>query len=228
MSLKLYMHPLSSYCHKALIAFYENEIPFEIKRVDEPSVSRELKELWPVARFPVLHDEAREEVIPEASIIIEYLAQHYPGKLKLIPEDPERARQVRLRDRFYDNYMHAALQKYALNGMRPRDKRDPLGIDEALAMFRTTLEMVEVQMAGRTWAAGEEFTMADCAAAPPLFYGNLLLVSFRDTHPTAAAYLDRLMRRPSYARALEEARPYMHLLPHPAFADRASGAVSGD
>jgi glutathione S-transferase len=213
MTLKLYMHPLSSYCHKALIAFYENGIPFEIRRTDDAGVAAELKELWPVNRFPLLLDEARAERVPESTIIIEYLAQHYPGKVKLLPADPQLAWQVRLKDRFYDNYLHTPLQKLAFDRLRQQDQRDAFGVAHAVAMFRTALDMVEAEMAKKSWAVGEEFTMADCAAAPPLFYGNHFLGPLRNSHPAAMAYLDRLMERPSYARALKEARPYLHLLP---------------
>lgn len=213
MSLKLYMHPLSSYCHKAMIAFYENEIPFEAKRVDDPEIFGELKNLWPIGRFPLLRDESRDRLVPEASIIIEYLAQHYPGKVKLIPDDPDLARQVRMRDRFFDNYMHAPMQKFAFDRVRPQDKRDEYGVDEARALYRTALDMIEVSMANKTWAMGDEFTMADCAAAPTLYYGNRFFGPFRESHPNTTAYLDRLCSRPSYARALEGAKPFFKFLP---------------
>jgi glutathione S-transferase len=101
MTLKLYMHPLSSYCHKVLIAFYENDIPFEVKQLDNAAVAGEFKAMWPMARFPLLRDERRDYVIPESSIIIDYLALHYPGKVKLVPDDPDLARQVRMRDRLF-------------------------------------------------------------------------------------------------------------------------------
>jgi glutathione S-transferase len=213
MTLKLYMHPLSSYCHKVLIAFYENDIPFEVKQLDNAAVASEFKAMWPMARFPLLRDERRDHVIPESSIIIDYLALHYPGKVKLVPDDPDLARQVRMRDRFFDSYMHTPMQKIPADRLRPENKRDPLGVEEARAMYRTALDMVESEMAGKTWAMGDEFTMADCAAAPALFYGDKFFGPFRETHKNAMAYLDRLKARPSYARALEEAEPYMHLVP---------------
>jgi glutathione S-transferase len=212
-TLKLYMHPLSSYCHKALIAFYENGIPFEAKVLDDATVFGEFKKLWPIGRFPVLRDEARDATVPESSIIIEYLALHYPGSVKLLPDDPDLARQVRMRDRFFDNYLHTPLQKFPADRQRPQDKRDPLGVDEARAMYRTALDMLEAEICHKRWAMGDDFTMADCAAAPALFYGNRFFGPFRETHRSAMAYLDRLMARPSYARALQEAQPYMHLVP---------------
>lgn len=213
MTLALYMHPLSSYCHKALIAFYENDIPFEPKLVDNATAASELKKLWPIGRFPVLRDTARDRTIPESSIIIEYLALHYPGKVQLVPDDPDLARQVRMRDRFFDNYLHAPLQKFASDRLRPVDKRDPSGVEEARALYQTALDTLEGVMADKTWIMGADFTMADCAAAPALYYGDRFYGPFRQSHKNAMGYLDRLMRRPSYARALAEAEPYMHLLP---------------
>ena len=213
MTLELFLHPLSSYCHKALIAFYENDIPFEPKRVDDPAVYSELKSLWPTARFPVLLDTSRGAIIPESSIIVEYLALHYPGPVKLIPDDPDRALQVRLADRFFDNYLHTPMQKFASDRNRPADERDPPGLEHARALYRTALDRLETEIAGRAWAMGDDLTLADCAAAPALFYGNRFFGPFRESHPRAMAYLDRLMARPSYARALREAEPYMHMLP---------------
>jgi glutathione S-transferase len=186
--LKLYMHPLSSYCHKVLIAFHENAIPFEVKRVDEPEIDAELKRLWPVGRFPILFDTARDRLVPESTIIIEYLAQHYPGPVNLVPEDPDKARQVRLADRFFDHYLHTPVQRFVFDRWRPEDKRDAYGVDEARAMYGVALDMLE-------------------------FYGEKMLRPFRATHPIVAAYLDRLLARPSYARTLVDAQPFMHMLP---------------
>jgi glutathione S-transferase len=216
MTLKLYMHPLSSYCHKALIAFYENGIAFEEQRISDPQAAAELKAKWPVMKFPALMDTARDTFVPEASIIIEYLDQHYPGKTKLIPADPDRARQVRFRDRFFDNYLHTPMQKLAFDQRRPEESRDPFGVNDAREAYRTALDMVERDMAHKTWSTGDAFTMADCAAAPALYYGNRLLLPFDKTHPNATAYLGRLLERSSYARALKEAEPFFQFLPKPA------------
>jgi len=213
MSLELFLHPLSSYCHKVLIAFYENDIPFVVKRVDDPEVAREYAALSPLKRFPILRDVGRGRVIPESTIIIEYLEAHFPGRVKLIPDDPELAWQVRLRDRFFDNYLHTPMQKFAAERLRPQAHKDAFGLEEARQMYVTALGEVEKEMTGKTWAMGDTFTMADCSAAPALYYGNRFYGPFRDTHPDALAYLDRLMARPSYARALEEAKPFMHMLP---------------
>jgi len=213
MALELYLHPLSSYCHKALIAFYENGIPFEPKRVDDPAVYAELKSRWPLARFPVLRDASRGVTIPESSIIVEYLALHYPGPVKLIPDDPDRALQVRLADRFFDSYLHTPMQKFASDRNRPAGERDPHGLEHAKVLYRTALDRFESEIADRAWVMGDDFTLADCAAGPTLFYGDRFFGPLRETHPRAMAYLERLKARPSYARALREAEPFMHLLP---------------
>jgi glutathione S-transferase len=213
MSLELFLHPLSSYCHKVLIALYENEIAFEGKRIDDPVIAREYERLWPLKHFPVLRDLARGRVVPESTIIIEYLQTHFPGRTRLIPDDADLAWQVRLRDRFFDNYLHTQMQKFAGDSLRPQDKKDPYGVEQARAEFVRALTMVDAEMAHSTWATGETFTMADCAAAPAIFYGDRFYGPFRATHPNALAYLDRLMARPSYARVLEEAKPFMHMLP---------------
>src|SRR4051812_10868151 len=212
MSLTLHFHPLSSYCHKALIALYENDTPFERRVVNlmDPTEAAAFKTLWPCRQFPVLQDAGR--TIPESSIIIEYLDQHYPGKTRFIPDDPDLARQVRFKDRFYDLQLHAHMQKVVGDRLRPDGQKDPHGVAEAKARIDVALGMIDNEMAGKTWAMGDQFSLADCAAAPPLFYINRLF-PLDGKHKNAAAYLRRLSERPSYARAVEEARPYFQMLP---------------
>ena len=215
MSLTLYFHPLSSFCQKALIAFYENDIPFTphmVNLFDEASATA-FRKIWPIGRFPVLRDEARDRTVPESSIIIEYLAQHYPGRTQLVPADGDAARQMRLRDRFFDLYVNVPVGKVVTDRLRPPGRNDPHGVEEAKALLRTSLGMIEQDMAKKTWAMGDSFTMADCAAAPALFYADKV-IPFGETHKNAAGYLARLMARPSYARALEEAKPYLKLMPN--------------
>jgi glutathione S-transferase len=212
MPLKLYLHPLSSYCHKALLAFYENEVPFEPVVVDG-STYTEFKKLWPLGKFPVLVDETRNEVVPESTIIVEYLTLHYPGKLQLIPSDADQARKVRMRDRFVDLYLHAPVQKFAADRLRPAGHKDPYGVDEARRAYHAALDILEPELTDRSWIMGEQFTLADCAAGPALYYGDIFFGPLEQTHARAAAYLARLVARPAYARVLEEARPFMHLLP---------------
>jgi len=214
MTLKLYFHPLSSFCQKVLTALYENATPFEpviVDLFDEASAGA-FKKIWPIGKFPVLRDEARDRTVPESSIIIEYLAQHYPGKSQLVPADAELARQTRLRDRFFDLYVNVPMQKVVTDKLRPAGKNDPYGVEQAKTLLETSLGMIDQDMATKTWVMGDGFTMADCAAAPPLFYANMLM-PFGATHKNAARYLDRLMKRPSFARAVEEAQPYLKLMP---------------
>jgi glutathione S-transferase len=214
MSLKLYLHPLSSFCHKALIAFYENEIPFEPIIVDlgDETSRDDFKKIWPIGKFPVLRDEAQDRTIPESSIIIEYLSQHYPGNTALIPSGADLARQTRFRDRFFDLHVHHSMQKIVGDTLRPAGHNDPHGVEQAKALIHTAYGMIEHDMATKTWAMGDSFTMADCAAAPALFYANLA-VPLGDKYKNTAAYLDRLMARPSYARVLKEAQPYFKFFP---------------
>jgi glutathione S-transferase len=214
MTLKLYFHPLSSFCQKVLTALYENGTPFEPIIVDlfNEASAAAFKKIWPIGKFPVLRDEARDRTVPESSIIIEYLAQHYPGNSQLVPADAELARQTRLRDRFFDLYVNVPMQKVVTDKLRPAGKNDPYGVEQAKTLLETSLGMIDQDMATKTWAMGDGFTMADCAAAPPLFYANMLM-PFGATHKNAARYLDRLMKRPSFARAVEEAQPYLKLMP---------------
>ena len=214
MSLKLYFHPLSSFCQKALIALYENDTPFEPIVVDffNEASATAFRKIWPIGKVPVLRDEAKDRTVPESSIIIEYLAQHYPGTLRLVPADADLARQTRLRDRFFDLYLNVPMQKIVTDRLRPAGKNDSHGVGEAKALLQTAIGMVDDDMETKSWAMGDGFTMADCAAAPPLFYVNMLM-PFADTHRNATRYLRRLMERPSFARAIEEAQPYLALVP---------------
>ncbi len=214
MSLTLFFHPLASYCQKVLIAVYENETPFVPHIVDlaNQASGTAFRKLWPVGKMPVLRDEARDRTIPESSIIIEYLAQHYPGRTGLIPADPDLALRTRLADRFYDLYVHEPMQRIVGDRLRPAGKNDPHGVDTARTMLRTAYDMIDGEMATRTWATGDAFSMADCAAAPPLFFANKLM-PFGDSHRNVTAYFERLKQRPSCARTLEEAQPYLKLFP---------------
>jgi glutathione S-transferase len=214
MSLKFFFHPLASYCQKVLIALYENGTPFEPHLVDfsNEASAAAFRKLWPVAKMPVLRDEARDRTIPESSIIIEYLAQHYPGPTPLIPADAELALQTRLRDRFYDLYVHDPMQRIVGDRLRPAGKTDPYGVEAARAQLLKSYGMIDAEMAARTWAMGEAFTLADCAAGPPLFFANKLM-PFGESHRNLAGYFERLTRRPSFARSLAEAEPYMKFFP---------------
>jgi glutathione S-transferase len=214
MSLQLYFHPFASFCQKVLIAFYENDTPFAPHIVDlgDATSSAEFKKIWPIGKFPVLRDTARDRTVPESSIIIEYLAQHYPGRTQLVPTDADLARQMRMRDRFYDLYVNTPMQKIVTDRLRPAGKNDPHGVEEARALLTTACGMIEREMEAKTWVMGEAFSMADCAAAPALFYANMV-APFGDTYSNTARYLGRLMERPSFARVLKEAQPYQAIFP---------------
>ena len=214
MALTLYYHPFASFCQKALIAFYENGTAFEPVVVDlgDPESRAAFAAVWPLAKFPVLRDEARGLTVPESTTVIEYLAQNFRGPTALIPVDTGLALQARIWDRFYDNYVQHPLQKIVADRLRPTDRRDPHGVAEARALLDTAYGMIESEMAAKTWAAGEAFTLADCAAAPALFYAELVQPFGKD-HRHLRAYVDRLLARPSFARVVEEAKPYRHLFP---------------
>jgi glutathione S-transferase len=214
MSLTLHFHPLASFCWKALIALYENGTPFTPNSIDlgNPAERAALLKLWPLGKFPVLRDEARNQTVPESSVIIEYLDRYYPGRTKFIPDDPELALQTRLRDRFYDLYVHLPMQKIMADRRRPDGSKDSQGVEEARAQLRTSYNMIEQQMSDGGWAMGNDFSLADCAALPPLFYGNMV-EPFGSDNKNLTAYFERLKARPSIARVIEEAEPYFRMVP---------------
>lgn len=214
MSLTLLYHPLSSFCWKVLIALYENGTPFSPQQVDlgDPVQRAAFLELWPIGKFPVLRDDGCGEIVPESSIIIEYLDQHFGGGVRFIPADPARALQTRLRDRFYDLYVHMPMQAIVLDRLRPADARNPPGAEEARSRLRTAYGMIDAQMADGGWATGEAFTLADCAALPALYYADKV-EPIGPNHDHVTAYMTRLKARPSVARVLREAEPYFHMFP---------------
>lgn len=206
---RLYAHPFSSYSQKVLVALYENGTAFEYRSLEEPGANEELASLWPMRRFPVLVDQGR--TILEASCIVEYLDLHHPGPARMVPADPMAAMEVRMLDRVFDNYVSTPQQKVVLDKLRPEGRQDDHGVHEATAMLETTYAWLDRRMAGREWVAGT-FSLADCAAAPFLFYADW-------THPidpafaNVHAYRARLLARPSFARAVDEARPYRGYFP---------------
>ncbi len=208
----LYAHPLSSYCQKALIALYENATPFTYRMLahDDPQALDELARLWPLKRFPVLVDAGR--TVLEASVIVEHLDLHHPGPVRLVPEDRRAALDVRLMDRFFDNYVSTPQQKIVFDAIRAEADRDRQGVADARTMLETAYRWLDGTMAGRTWAAGDAFSLADCAAAPALFYADwthAIDPALANVH----AYRRRLLARPSFARAVDEARPYRWMFP---------------
>lgn len=212
MTLTLYAHPFSSYCQKALIALYENETPFDLKMVGphDPAAMAELKSMWPLAKFPVLVDDGTP--IIEATIIIEHLAVQHPGPVRLIPKDAARAVEVRFMDRFFDNYISTPQQKIVEDALREETERDPTGVKRARDMLDTAYAWLDERMKDREWAAGQRFSLADCAAAPSLFYADWSH-AIGDRFPRVTAYRNRLLKRPAFARAVDEARPYREFFP---------------
>jgi glutathione S-transferase len=207
MSLTLYYHPFSSFCQKVLVALYENDTPFDGRVIDlrDPDSRAALAAVWPLAKFPVLRDEQAGVTVPESGLIIEYLAEHHPVPVPLVPSDRAAALQARIWDRFFDNYIDVPMQTAMLPFIFP-DRPTDKSVEDAKAALERAYSVLDGQLGAPRWAAGDAFTIADCAAAPALFYARLV-VPFGG-HSNLAAYFDRLMARPSFKRALDEARPY--------------------
>lgn len=209
MSLTLHYHPLSSFCMKALVALYELGVPFEKNIVDLSDEAQRARflALWPIGKFPVIRDEGRGLTVPETSIVIEYVDREG----RLIPSDRERGRECRLRDRFFDQYVNGPMQKIVTDKLRPEGKHDAFGVEQAKVQLETAYGVADEWLREGPWAIGEAFTMADCAAAPALFYAEKVLPFGK--HERLARYLGRLAQRPSFARVLEEAKPYFAMFP---------------
>lgn len=215
MSLTLYYHPLASYCHKVLVALYESATPFQGRIIDLGNADEraEITALWPLGKFPVLRDEERGHTVPESTVIIECLCRHVPVAADLLPDDADIRLDVRFWDRVFDLYVQAPVQKIVGDRLRAEGERDPRGVAEARATLRTAYDMLERQLVhGGAWVVGDRFTLADCAAAPALFYAAIV-EPFPAAHIQLAGYFDRLMGRPSVRRTLAEARPYFPLFP---------------
>ena len=212
MPLILYGHPFSSYCQKVLIPLYENGIDFEFRHLspDEPRNAAEHARLWPLKRMPLLTDG--ERVVVESSLIVEYLDIRFPGPAKFIPSDPDAALQVRFLDRFFDQYVMTPMQKFVFDALRAPDARDRHGVNEARGLLDSAYRWLDGELRGREWAASSGFGLADCAAAPALFYADWV-------HPIPEscgdlrAYRRRLLERTSFARAVDEARPFRSFFP---------------
>lgn len=210
MSLTLYYHPLASFCHKVLIALYENGTAFDQRLINlgDEADRAELEAIWPLCKFPVLRDHERGRDVPETSIIVEYLDRHFPGPQAMIPADWDAALDVRLWDRFFDHYVQEPVQTIVgahLSGLQCDQTKER-------TKLKTAYKMIEKRMAARGWMCGETFSLADCAAAPALFYAATLL-PFPEEYQHLNAYFERLLSRPSVQRVLDEAKPYFSLYP---------------
>ncbi|QTT87968.1 glutathione S-transferase family protein [Pseudomonas chlororaphis] len=211
MPLTLYFHPLSSFCHKVLIALYEHGIAFEKRIIDlaNDADRAELQSLWALGKFPVIRDHARQRDVPESSVIIEYLDRFYRGQRPLIPEDWDSALEVRLWDRFFDCHVQGPMQRivadrlYGTHGDLSRER----------AALLSAYALLEQRLASRIWVASQDFSLADCAAAPALFYASTL-VAFADDQRHLSAYFERLIQRPSFQQVINEARPYFIHYPY--------------
>lgn len=211
MSLALYGHHFSSYTQKVLIALYENDTPFEFRGLgpDSPHATEWLKR-WPLRKFPLLVDDGYSVV--ETSIIIEYLQMKHPGPVRLLPSDPVTALDVRFMDRFFDLHVMNAAQ-HAVDGALTGDSAKRAdGVAMAIDKLGRAYAWLEDRISGRVWACGHNFTMADCAAAPSLFYADWVHPIPQDC-PNLRAYRSRLLARPSFARAVDDARQYRPLFP---------------
>lgn len=207
--MKLYAHPFSSYCQKVLVALYENGTPFDYRNLEDAAAKAELEALWPLARFPVLEDRGR--TVLETSTIIEYLQLHHPGPVRLLP-DGDAGIEVRMLDRIFDNYVMTPMQKIVLDQLRPEAERDAWGVAEARTQLDRIYGWLDERLAGRTWAACASFTLADCAAAPSLFYADWAH-PIPEARTTLRAFRARLLAHPSVARAVDEARPFRRYFP---------------
>lgn len=213
-SYELFYHPLASYCWKTLIALYEANVPFQRRIVDLGNAAEraEFLQLAPLGKFPVLRDTERGRLIPESSIVMEYLALCEPRAARLLPSAPERALDVRAKDRFFDWYVMEPMSKIVDDKLRPAAERDPRGVAQAHARLDTAYAMAQNFLRDSGWAVGDDFSLADCSAAPSLFYADKVH-PMTDAAPRVRAYLERLSARPSFARVLAEAEPYMAMFP---------------
>lgn len=210
--MQIYGHPFSSYTQKALMALYENDTPFEFLNLspENADILAEFARRWPIQRFPLLVEGDRQ--VMEATTIIEYLDVHHRGPTRFIPDDADAAIEVRMLDRFFDNYIHTPLQKIVFNQIRTEADRDPYGTADARRMLDTAYAWLDQRMDGREWAAADALSLADCAAAPALFYADWthrIDPIFANVH----AYRARLLQRPSFARCVDGGRPYRYFFP---------------
>lgn len=212
MALTLHHHPLSSYCWKVQIALYENGTPFEARMVNlgDPAAREAYADLWPTAKIPLLVDGDR--VLPETSLQIEYLDRHHPGRQRLLPEDFDAQLEVRLWDRVFDLYVMTPMQRFIAQQLRPEAERDAATLSACVDELGRAYDLIESRLGERNWAAGDSFSMADCAAAPALFYAAVVR-PFSPRHGRLAAYFERLLARPSVWRAIVEARPFFQYYP---------------
>jgi glutathione S-transferase len=208
--LRLFGHPFSSYCWKVMIAMAENATVYEFASVEDPANAAEWVRRWPLRKMPVLADG--EATVVETDAIVEHLHRFHPGPVRLLPDDPAEAVQARMLGQVFDDYVMNTATVPVSNALRPEDKRDAYGEERARATLRTAYAWLDGVLAGREWATGGDFSIADCSAAPALFYADWV-EPIPPEHTTLRAYRARLIARPSVAAAIDGARPYRHLFP---------------
>lgn len=211
--LVLHQHPFAAFCWKVLVALHELDLPFRSQIVEGEEGRRALAGLWPMASIPVLEDEAAGIVLPESSTIIEYLDGLAARPGALIPADPEEALHARLWDRVVDGYVAAPMQRIVGDVLRPEGERDPAGVRQARDTLERVYDLLDGRLGGGGWMAGGDFSIADCAAAPALFYARVVHPWDEARLESLTRYYASLMHRPSVDRVIEEARPYRHLFP---------------
>lgn len=210
--IELYAHPFSSYCWKVLIALYENNTPFTFRMLDPEHAEndRAWTRHWPLRKMPVLVDG--ERTVVETDAIIEHLHRFHPGPVRLLPDEPEAAVETRMLTRIFDDYVMTPMTKPVFDTMRPAGQRDPAGVADALIQLDSIYAWLDDRLRGRAWTAGDAFSLADCAAAPALFYADWVRPIPEELR-TLRAHRDKLLARPSVARCVDEARPYRHFFP---------------
>lgn len=209
----LHYHPLSSCCHKVLIAAEELGVALDLRLLNlgDPAERAAFLGLWPLGKMPLLVDDG--QVLPETSIIIEHLQQRHAGSgRRLIPEDNEAALQVRLWDRLLDLYLMTPMQACTADLLRAPEHRDALGASKARESLRAAYALLDTQLAGRAWLCGDAFSLADCAAAPALFYA-ISYVPLEAAQARLSAYFERLIERPSVRQCIDAARPFFQYYP---------------
>ncbi len=214
MTLTLYSHPFASYCWKALIALYERDLPFTAKEVGGEDDRARLTQLWPFATMPVLVDEANGVSVAESTIVIEYL-DRFGDAAPLLPGEPDAALQARLWDRVMDGHVHSPMQKIVHDNLRPEGSGDSYGVEEAKTKLDTVYPILDTRLRGMPWMAGESFSLADCSAAPALYYARVVHPWDEERYDNLTNYFHTVITRPSVARVIDQARPFRQFLPLP-------------
>lgn len=218
-ALVLHQHPFAAFCWKALVALYELELPFESRVIEGEAGRLQLAAIWPMASIPVLRDETAGVTLPESSVVVEYVNELATPRGTLIPQEREHALQARLWDRVIDDYVATPMQEIVGDQLRAEPDRDPVGVEQARATLDQAYGLLDDRLKATGWMAGETFSIADCAAAPALFYARIVRRWDESRLADLTRYYKALMHRPSVTRVIDEARPHRGLFPLPWPAD---------